>query len=273
MLTPVLTGVFLLLDVVTPSTSFVLQFLRYLMRLQEKIMASYEKLTLDRFKASLKEGKYVNLTGARRAIGKTTSWSAKEKEAAQELALKHFGGSAPKVAAKTNAKKTAKVKKAAAVKTKAVNVKTQDKPVRKPVTQVSSVAAGTSDEYRLAATDALGFASTALGELEHIKRLNPSLDIVASTKQVHGILDQAIVNMCHAIAGLPHPGKQAAAIAPRIELPEVRVLSQSDESETVGQVEGSGVSDEDLTPEERATKGLFLKNAEASVIAGLPRPA
>lgn len=239
-------------------------------------MASYEKLTLDRFKASLKEGKYVNLTGARRAIGKTTSWSAKEKESAQELALKHFGGSAPKVAAKTSVKKAAKAKKVA-IKAKAVSAKIQNKPVRKPVTQASTgVTASTMDEHRLAATDALGFASTALGELEHLKRLNSDLDIVASTKQVHGILDQAIVHMRQAVAGLPHPGKQAAALAPRIELPEVRVLSQNDESETVGQVEDNrvnGVSDDELSPAERAAKGQFLKNAEASAIAGLPRPA
>lgn len=56
---------------------------------------NYEKLTVDRFAENLKEGKYKILTGARRAIGKTGSWSAKEKEKAHALANAHFNTHAP----------------------------------------------------------------------------------------------------------------------------------------------------------------------------------
>ena len=84
---------------------------------------NYEKLSPERFAANLKEGKYVGLTGARRAIGKT-GWSDKEKDTARALADKHFGGAtstakpkkaakAPKVA-KHAVKKAAKVAKRAA---------------------------------------------------------------------------------------------------------------------------------------------------------------
>jgi len=70
-------------------------------------MTHYEKLTVERFEQNLKDKKYDTLTGARRAIGKTSSWNEKEKEKARGIALKHFGGeapSAPKAAKKVGGK-------------------------------------------------------------------------------------------------------------------------------------------------------------------------
>lgn len=92
---------------------------------------NYEKLTVDRFALNLKEGKYAALTGARRAIGKTSSWSTKEKDKAREMAEKHFAGSG---ATKAAAKKVPQVKSAKkGPKAKAVKAVAAEKP--KKVTQ------------------------------------------------------------------------------------------------------------------------------------------
>ena len=73
-------------------------------------MSSYEKFTLKTIKERLESGVYANLTGANRAIGKTSELSAKDKEKAKAMAAAHFGVdlSAPKKAAKKPAKKAAK---------------------------------------------------------------------------------------------------------------------------------------------------------------------
>lgn len=257
-------------------------------------MASYEKLTLDRFKQSLKDNKYVNLTGARRAIGKTTSWTVKEKEAAQDIALKHFGGTEPKQAAKAATKKALKVTKKSVTKAQAQAVlpKKQPKkkgPQRRPVTSNEDVVgyasdthgstaqAGTINEHRLAASDTIALATATRQEFENLKRLNPALDIVAATKQLYNILSNAMGHMNQTISGLPHPGSSSLA-APRIELPEngsgqndVQVIARA--NETVGDVEENGIHDSELTEAERKVKEIFLQTAPASSIAGLPRPA
>jgi hypothetical protein len=79
----------------------------------EKTM-NYEKLTVERFAARLKENAYKGLTGARRAIGKT-DWTKKDKERGHELANEFFGD-APKAAAKATTKKASAAPKAAAKK-------------------------------------------------------------------------------------------------------------------------------------------------------------
>lgn len=114
---------------------------------------NYEKLTVERFEARLKNGDYKGLTGARRAIGKT-DWSKKDKERAHELADKHFasGGAssvkkaaskkaaaAPKAQAKkaSAAPKKAATKKAAAAKPRA-ETKPAPVPKRAPTTSRSA---------------------------------------------------------------------------------------------------------------------------------------
>lgn len=52
---------------------------------------SYDKGSFESFKASLKIGKYETATGARRAIGKLSQFSADDKEKARKLVDAHFG--------------------------------------------------------------------------------------------------------------------------------------------------------------------------------------
>lgn len=81
----------------------------------------YSKLTVEQFAANLKAGRYAGLTGARRAIGKTSGWNDAERKRAHGVADKHFGSAGaatsattqPKTAAKKTVKKTAAPKAAA----------------------------------------------------------------------------------------------------------------------------------------------------------------
>lgn len=98
---------------------------------------NYEKLTVDRFALNLREGKYETLTGARRAIGKTSSWGSEEKEKAQKLANKHFNASDTPVPAKKAEKKMPLVRAAAPAK-KAAR-KAAKKAAKAPVQKLSDV--------------------------------------------------------------------------------------------------------------------------------------
>ena len=240
-------------------------------------MPNYEKLTLDRFALNLKEGKYKNLTGARRAIGKTTSWTAKEKEKAQELAAKHFGdGAKPaKKAGPTKAKHAAPKKTAAKAGSKGVH---GSKPAQKaapqrsvtvePTQKKTSIRPSSPSDFSVAATQSLQFARGAREEIESLKKLNPTLDFSTSEKQLHGIVTNAIASMSKSIESLPKP----TGVAPRIEVPKTNNVQEEEPAETVAEVTDNGsVDDADLTPEEREAKALFLKGS-GSTIAGLPRP-
>jgi hypothetical protein len=71
----------------------------------------YAKLNLAMFTEHVKNGRYESRTAARRAIGKVTEWSDKDKDAAHALINKTFGESddaAPKKAKRAAAPKTAK---------------------------------------------------------------------------------------------------------------------------------------------------------------------
>jgi hypothetical protein len=263
-------------------------------------MASYEKLTLERFKAALKEGKYTGLTGARRAIGKTTSWNAKERAAAQELANKHFGESgetaksapkktAPKKAsAKTTAKKASAKgthgsksvgKKATSAKKAAV-----DSIEREPVSASSSEAirASSGFEHRVAAHESLAFVSHARQELQQFKAMNSALNTSKEEKALFDILENAIAHMGKA---LPHADAQVSAV-PRVEVPKTeatRIVKNvtddaaapakaeaAEDIQTVEQVEQNGtIDDKDLTPAERSARDLLSGAPDL----GLPRPS
>lgn len=259
-------------------------------------MPTYEKLTLERFKLSLKEGKYETLTGARRAIGKTTSWSAKEREAAQELANKHFSGSAPiaktaakatpkKVAAKkTTAKAAASPKKSAAAK-KTTARKTRSVTHTNGVGEVSSIARTpqpeSPEDHRVVAQDLLAFASNARRELEALEQKDPNIDTKPGRQQIVSIVNDAIAHMNQAAANLPKPvvTSTAPVAAPtRIEVPKASTKevssptpSQTEEKvETVADVEQTG-NDENLTENEKKAKELFLQN-NPGFLGGLPQP-
>jgi hypothetical protein len=245
-------------------------------------MPNYEKLTLEGFKLKLNEGKYESLTGARRAIGKVTDWSAKDKQKAQELAAAHFGedggkpsakpAKTPKKAAKAGPKKIAAgpkkvAAKKAAPKSKAAAVKSS--PVRSPV-EVPK----TPDELRLAAQESLAFAGTALERLSHARNLDPSVDIKAGVADANGIINNALGFMSRAIQGLPHPGTPVASVAPRIDLEAVKEEEAEEpaalaKEETVEDVQAG---DDDLTPQERQSAELLASKAAGIGALGLPRP-
>lgn len=270
-------------------------------------MASYEKLTLERFKAALKEGKYTSLTGARRAIGKTTSWSAKERAAAQELANKHFGESGETAAKSTPKKATAKKtaakatpKKASAKgthgsktggkKTAATRKSREDSSPealgaaeRGPIAASSreAIQASSGFEHRVAAHESLAFVSHARQELQQFKAMNPSLNTTSQEKALFDILENAIGHMGKT---LPHADASVSAV-PRIEVPKAettRVVKNitddaaaptkaapAEEVQTVEQVEQNGtIDDKDLTPAERSARDLLSGAPDL----GLPRP-
>ena len=77
-------------------------------------MSNYKKFNLDTIREKLKNNEYASRTGAMRAIGKTQELSAKDKDKARALVLKHFGDEEPAPKAKKATKKVAK--KAAAPK-------------------------------------------------------------------------------------------------------------------------------------------------------------
>lgn len=98
---------------------------------------SYDKLSLASFKEALKSNKYVNATGARRAVGKATTLSDADKEKARAAIDAHFGSApatpAPKKAAskKAAAAKKPAAKKAAAAPKKAAAAKPAPAPKKK----------------------------------------------------------------------------------------------------------------------------------------------
>lgn len=165
---------------------------------------NYEKLTVESFAAKLKEGKYETLTGARRAIGKTSSWSPKEKEKAQELANKHFDGApVPKAVTKAAtkkldaapAKKTAKKTAKKAAKSVAVKeyqttggneepIRAVEEPRPEPIrkaqmsehkTQASAASTLLPDAVNMG-RQVLSFLAEARAEYTAQKELNPGGD-------------------------------------------------------------------------------------------------
>lgn len=93
-----------------------------------------DKVTMADFEKRLADGRYNNLTGARRGIGKMAGWSDKERALANDKANAHFGegtkASKPVKAAKTAPKK-AKTKAAPKVKAAKQPVKQRAKRAAK----------------------------------------------------------------------------------------------------------------------------------------------
>ena len=94
---------------------------------------AYEPLTFTKFKKQLGENHYDNVSGARRAVGKASSFTPDEKEKAYKLVNAQFGEAAtakPEKPAKVKAEKAAKPAKAAkAEKSPKAEAKTE-KPVK-----------------------------------------------------------------------------------------------------------------------------------------------
>lgn len=265
-------------------------------------MASYEKLTLDRFQSSLKEGKYASLTGARRAIGKTTSWSGKERASAQELANKHFGStddskpsvkkttvkkaSAKKISAKKLSAKTASAPKTSAKKNAAA--RRTPMPTVGVTTQTGSTGptrAATAFDHRIAAHETLAFVHNARAELQAFRTLSTSFDTAKHEKELFTILENAIGHMSASAKGGSIPAIAVTSAVPRIEVPKadgafadkprsVKDLAAdvgNDEPQSVAQVQQNGtIEEEDLTDAERNARAMLQGNPPD---LGLPRPS
>ncbi len=262
-------------------------------------MPTYEKLTLDRFKLSLKEGKYKNLTGARRAVGKVKSWTPKEREGAYELANKHFGEAspAPKAAAKAGAKRGPKPKKFAAVAkapkaaAKATPAPTGAKRGRPRKVQAETAEVGSVmvapigqeiqrafhfDSRQIAAQNMLTFAASAQQALHHAQTVNPGLNTKDSHTGLVDLVNNAIVIMRESTAHLTAKPEAAADLVrtttpARIELPKSAPVESPKPLVQAAPETPATVKDEDLSPAERQAKDMFQQSSP-DILANLPAP-
>lgn len=109
---------------------------------------AYEPLTFTKFKKQLGENHYDNVSGARRAVGKATSFTPDEKEKAYKLVNAQFGeaaGAKAEKPAKAKAAKPEKAEKAPKAEAKA------EKPAKTRAKRAVAVRALTTspDEARL----------------------------------------------------------------------------------------------------------------------------
>lgn len=171
------------------------------------MVAKYQKIDLAAFKKKLSAGEYANLTGARRAIGRMTTWSEAEKNKARAAAEKHFAegapASSPKKAAKKTPKKAAKKSKSAApaaAKPPKAPAKKAVKKVRKPQAKAkgSAVRTGVPVKERIEEANRLidGFGS-ALGRAEEAKNLGaPNEAVRAAAKEAMDGLTMTVNYLC-----------------------------------------------------------------------------
>lgn len=250
-------------------------------------MANYQKLTLEMFQANLKEDKYETLTGARRAIGKTASWSAKEKEKARELANKHFGSDGSTKAAVKPAKAKKAAKKAAAAPEKKAAAQAAPKKgligrkgAVKKAAEPRSFLPSTPAEHTLSASGLLEFAAQARGLVHALKQMNPSIDTSTSEKDLYSLVQGAITDMKKSVTpAIATASAQAPAPVVRIKVPPQARQPQVQQvepttPEVVGDLSGP-VDESSLSAEELQVKEIFKQTnpGHSTALAGLPRPA
>lgn len=174
---------------------------------------NYEKLTVEKFAEKLSAGQYSNLTGARRAIGKTAAWTHKQREAAKMLAEKHFGPSEKAGKATKKSGKAAKkpAPKAVTPAASAAPVAAATKPVlKKPALRIPAPIdgpfaltveqiAGTPHQAVSIADRTINCVSTAITTVRAMKESDPNLDIseiletgAAAIRKSVALLDQTI---------------------------------------------------------------------------------
>jgi hypothetical protein len=167
------------------------------------MVAKYEKIDLAGFKKKLAEGAYVSLTGARRAVGRMTTWTENEKDKARAAAEKHFaeGGAKKKVtkkAAKRSKKKTTKkpVKKTAKKKT-TKRAKKSVKRVAKRQSRKKAEDKGSVMERTKVANYQIQTAGQAIDLMAKNKQLGvPSSAIAEGAKAAQDVLTNAVNNLC-----------------------------------------------------------------------------
>jgi uncharacterized protein YkwD len=140
----------------------------------------YAKLDLATFTGNLSDGRYKDRTGARRAIGKVSEWSAKDKAAAHALVNKRFGESD----SPTDLKEGKKVK--VAKPAKRVAAKAAPKPVKAAAPKKASRTAAPAAFSR----DAVSFTelrpALAIGAPEPVStsRMVASANVIQTLKNV-----------------------------------------------------------------------------------------
>jgi hypothetical protein len=173
--------------------------------------AKYEKLDLAAFKQKLADEEYASLTGARRAVGRMTTWSEADKNKARALAEKHFEGGAQKPPKKKAAKKVAKKKakkkvakkkaapKKAAKKAAAKAPKKSVKKVRRKQRKSKDVVAETTSTMdRLTETNRqIQAFGAAIDHMSKNKDLGcPSAQVQEGAKVAQQGLIAAVNNLC-----------------------------------------------------------------------------
>lgn len=255
---------------------------------------NYEKLTLERFGTNLKEGKYDTPTGARRAIGKTSSWKQAEKDQAQAMVNKHFkvdASAAAKPAAKKAAVKKTPAKKAAK-KTQAKA--TAAEPVEKPATvkRTPSVASaaekfkappasvGTLDAVQMS-HQLIGVAHAARAEIDKAREADPQADFTGVEKELRLVLHRGLAlvsvstDAVEGTAVLPPPRVSVPvstpAPKPTVTVKATPIPAPAPVVETKPAAPENGVGHE-LTAEEQRIADEIRSTTPTAGIAGLPRP-
>ena len=188
-------------------------------------MAGYDKITVKDFSKKLDDNGYSSLIGARRAIGRMTTWTGAQRNKARSIAAKYFGEEIPPEAAKKTSKKTKKkaAKKGLAAsppkkeakktvkktKTRSVKVSTQSAGSSKAGVKKSSgkkakgggVSPSTQQETVHDKLDVANAKTNAmrnvLDQVERTKSLGaPESDVAAGAKKAQAGLSRIIDEIC-----------------------------------------------------------------------------
>lgn len=192
---------------------------------------AYTKMTVDDFKARLKNGDYKDATGARRGAGKA-DLTASEKEQCRKLIDKHFGVDSSSPAPKKTAKKAKGTSKKVVAKKAATNGKAEHKsngasaaPAKKTAgkgrKRRSSEAADGSESELLAglhlAKERIGTITQAVDTMKRAKETYPELD----TKEGMTVAAQSLTEIMQGVH---------ASLKERLTLPDAPTAPAIDPS-------------------------------------------
>jgi len=161
--------------------------------------SAYEKLTPDRFISKLGEDGYPTISGARRAVGRS-KWSEPDKKKCHAAINKHFGAEdepAPVKKQKTGKKAASKPK---AEKKKPGRKPKKDSPIAKRIADNAQRKEGKkrgrsviSEEQALVnAAKYAGTISDAIGALQLVKQVDPSIDVKSGMEHCADIMSKIV---------------------------------------------------------------------------------
>lgn len=162
--------------------------------------AKYEKIDLAGFKEKLAAGDYASLTGARRAIGRMTTWTEAQKNKARAIAESHFQGSSASKPVKEKPAKAAKKKVGKKAKAAKKASKRSMKQVRQKQSRANAETAQPASTVmqRLTETNlqiqALGQAIDHMGKTKELGC--PSAHVQEGAKAAQQGLTAAVNNLC-----------------------------------------------------------------------------